>query len=60
MTEVPRVKVIRLLLELVKDSLPEWMQSFEQEGTEAYDGSCRDYDAFFSHTRYTVPEGVLD
>ena len=24
------------------------------------DGSCRDYDDFFSRTRYTVPEGVLD
>ena len=24
------------------------------------DGPCRDYDDFFSHTRYTVPEGVLD
>ncbi len=23
-------------------------------------GTCRDYDDFFSRTRYTVPEGVLD
>ena len=23
-------------------------------------GACRDYDDFFSRTRYTVPEGVLD
>ena len=45
---------------MVKDSLPEWMQSFEQEGTEADDGSCRGYDDFFSRTKYTVPEGVLD
>ena len=45
---------------MVKDSLPEWMQSFEQEGTEADDGACRDYDDFFNRTRYTVPEGVLD
>ena len=36
------------------------MQSFEQEGTEADDGSCCGYDDFFSRTRYTVPEGVLD
>ena len=24
------------------------------------DGACRDYDDFFSRTKYTVPEGVLD
>ena len=59
MTEVPRVKVSRLLLELVKDSLPEWMAKEEQPEAEET-GSCRDYDDFFSHTRYTVPEGVLD
>ena len=23
-------------------------------------GACRDYDDFFSRTKYTVPEGVLD
>ena len=27
-------------------------------GEEA--GACRDYDDFFSRTKYTVPEGVLD
>ena len=53
---------IRLLLELVdemvKNSLPEWMS----RKTEALEetGACRDYDDFSSHTRYTVPEGVLD
>ena len=53
---------IRLLLELVdemvKNSLPEWM-SRETEAVEET-GVCRDYDDFFSRTRYTVPEGVLD
>ena len=76
---------IRLLLELVdemvKDSLPEWMQThastdgLKKDGIvstgaaadggggaqeKEADGSCRDYDDFFSRTRYTVPEGVLD
>ncbi|MBO6137253.1 MAG: hypothetical protein J6O71_01440 [Lachnospiraceae bacterium] len=52
---------IRLLLELVdemvKNSLPEWM-SREAEAVEET-GACRDYDDFFCHTRYMVPEGVL-
>ncbi len=30
----------------------------ENENTEET-GTCRDYDDFFSRTRYTVPEGVL-
>ena len=30
----------------------------QPEGEET--GACRDYDDFFSRTRYTVPEGVLD
>ena len=59
-TEVQIRLLLELVDEMVKDSLPEWMQSFEQEGTEADDGSCRGYDDFFSRTRYTVPEGVLD
>ena len=55
---------IRLLLELVdemvKNSLPEWMsREAENENAEEI-GACRDYDDFFSRTRYTVPEGVLD
>ena len=53
---------IRLLLELmdemVKNSLPEWMAREAETVEEA--GACRDYDDFFSRTRYTVPEGVLD
>ena len=54
---------IRLLLELVdemvKNSLPDWMvEETQVEGEES--GACRDYDDFFSRTRYTVPEGVLD
>ena len=53
---------IKLLLELVdemvKNSLPEWMAR-EAEVVEET-GACRDYDDFFSRTRYTVPEGVLD
>ena len=59
-TEVQIRLLLELVDEMVKNSLPEWMQSSEQEGTEADDGSCRDYDDFFSRTRYTVPEGVLD
>lgn len=54
---------IRLLLELVdemvKNSLPEWMAR-EAQPEEEQTGACRDYDNFFSRTRYTVPEGVLD
>lgn len=53
---------IRLLLELVdemvKNSLPEWMAR-EAEAVEET-GACRAYDDFFSRTKYTVPEGVLD
>ena len=55
---------IRLLLEvvdeMVKNSLTEWMQSSGQSSEIVDDGSCCDYDDFFSRTRYTVPEGVLD
>ena len=32
----------------------------QNTGETVDDGSCRDYDDFFSRTRYTVPEGVLD
>ena len=55
---------IRLLLELVDEMVmksgtaPLWM-SREAEAVEET-GACRDYDDFFSRTRYTVPEGVLD
>ena len=59
-TEVQIRLLLELVDEMVKDSLPEWMQSSEQDGTETDDDSCRDYDDFFSRTRYTVPEGVLD
>jgi hypothetical protein len=59
-TEVQIRLLLELVDEMVKDSLPEWMQSFEQEGETVDDGSCRDYDDFFKRTRYTVPEGVLD
>ena len=40
------------------NSLPEWMAR-EAETVEET-GACRDYDDFFSRTKYTVPEGVLD
>ena len=56
---------IRLLLELVDEmvmksgTVPLWM-SREAEIEEEESGACRDYDDFFSRTRYTVPEGVLD
>lgn len=59
-TEVQIRLLLELVDEMVKDSLPEWMQSSEQEGETVDDGSCRDYDDFFSRTKYTVPEGVLD
>ena len=45
--------------EMVKGTLPEWMKSGKEEET-VQDGACRDYDDFFSRTKYTVPEGVLD
>ena len=55
---------IRLLLELVdemvKNSLPEWMSREAENENAEETGACRDYDDFFSRTRYTVPEGVLD
>ena len=54
---------IRLLLELVdemvKNSLPEWMSREAENENAEETGACRDYDDFFSRTRYTVPEGVL-
>ncbi len=43
---------------MVKNSLPEWMSREADAVEEA--GACRDYDDFFSRTRYTVPEGALD
>ena len=55
---------IRLLLELVdemvKNSLPEWMSREAENENAEETGACCDYDDFFSRTRYTVPEGVLD
>ena len=79
-TEVQIRLLLELVDEMVKNSLPEWMQTHpssdglkndavitggsadgggDAQETEA-DGSCRDYDDFFSRTRYTVPGGVLD
>ena len=56
---------IRLLLELVDEMViksgtaPLWMnRDAENENEES--GACHSYDDFFSRTRYTVPEGVLD
>ena len=55
---------IRLLLELVDEMVmrsgaaPVWMRQ-EENTEEAQDCSCRDYDDFWTRTRYTVPEGVL-
>ena len=59
-TEVQIRLLLELVDEMVKDSLPEWMARDVQPGETVDDGSCRDYDDFFSRTRYTVPEGVLD
>lgn len=57
-TEVQIRLLLELVDEMVKNSLPEWMAR-EAEAVEET-GACRDYDDFFSRTRYTVPEGVLD
>ena len=37
---------------------PVWMRQ-DENTEEARDGSCCDYDDFWSRTKYTVPEGVL-
>ena len=50
-TEVQIRLLLELVDEMVKNSLPEWVEET---------GACRDYDDFFSRTKYTVPEGVLD
>ena len=55
---------IRLLLELVDEMVmrsgaaPVWMTN-DAETVEELPGACRDYDDFWSRTKYTVPEGVL-
>ena len=59
-TEVQIRLLLELVDEMVKDSLPEWMAREIQPGDGKETGACRDYDDFFSRTRYTVPEGVLD
>ncbi len=58
-TEVQIRLLLELVDEMVKSSLPEWMAR-EAQPEEEETGACRDYDDFFSRTRYTVPEGVLD
>ena len=57
---------IRLLLELVDEMVmrsgtaPLWMSREAENENAEETGACRDYDDFFSRTRYTVPEEVLD
>ena len=58
-TEVQIRLLLELVDEMVKNSLPEWMAREEEPEVEET-GACRDYDDFFSRTRYTVPEEVLD
>lgn len=58
-TEVQIRLLLELVDEMVKNSLPEWMARETQPVGEET-GACRDYDDFFSRTRYTVPQGVLD
>ena len=58
-TEVQIRLLLELVDEMVKNSLPEWMAR-EGQPEEEQTGTCRDYDDFFSRTKYTVPEGVLD
>ena len=57
-TEVQIRLLLELVDEMVKNSLPEWMAR-EAQLEEEQTGACRDYDDFFTRTRYTVPEGVL-
>ena len=59
-TEVQIRLLLELVDEMVKNSLPEWMAREIQPGDGKETGACRDYDDFFSRTKYTVPEGVLD
>ena len=59
-TEVQIRLLLELVDEMVKDSLPEWMSREAENENAEESGACRDYDDFFSRTRYTVPEGVLD
>ena len=44
------------------EDVPTWCDCRIVREAEAVEetGACRDYDDFFSRTRYTVPEGVLD
>ena len=44
---------------MAKNSLSEWMSREAENENAEETGACRDYDDFFSRTRYTVPEGVL-
>ena len=59
-TEVQIRLLLELVDEMVKNSLPEWMSREAENENAEETGACRDYDDFFSRTRYTVPEGVLD
>ena len=58
--EVQIMLLLELVDEMVKNSLPEWMSREAENENAEETGACRDYDDFFSRTRYTVPEGVLD
>ena len=58
-TEVQIRLLLELVDEMVKDSLPEWMQSGD-EGEAELPGACYDYGEFFKRTKYAIPEGVLD
>ena len=59
-TEVQIRLLLELVDEMVKNSLPEWMSREAENENAEETGACRDYNDFFSRTRYTVPEGVLD
>ena len=46
------------MLGVIHDRMKELLWDKEPEVEET--GACRDYDDFFSRTKYTVPEGELD
>lgn len=54
---IRKLKALNMVMK--SGTAPLWMnRDTENENEES--GACRDYDDFFSRTRYTVPEGVLD
>ncbi len=57
-TEVQIKLLLELVDKMVRNSLPEWMTREAEVVEES--GACHNYDDFFSRTRCTVPESVLE